>query len=361
MKQNKTYDKVFHLSDIDLDGYTSQYLMSLTNEEIEYYNCRIVDFYEKLNQIKNEILQLRGQKVLLLITDISLLDKDVENLNNFKNSNKHIDINFQVLDHHIVSDFVSGQEWYLFDTNRCSAKITSDYILENYTFDRELQNKIRHYGDFVDAVDRWQESSPWFRKGNLVASYLYNKFYFFEEIKHFKREAMFWFIPKLIDNIKEKDILDFELQEPYIRLDFLKGKISEELHNDRNIETKDKFNEYYTNLYSKVDTSTFKIKINERDETFKFFYNLNSDVFQSLSHMYLKENKELGFMLNIKGSGSMSFRSIGANVQEIAKEYFNGGGHKEASGGRIKFNKRMNSKEEVEEFLCSFNYIEKVE
>jgi len=77
--------------------------------------------------------------------------------------------------------------------------------------------------------------------------------------------------------------------------------------------------------------------------------------------LLIKENKELGFMLNIKGSGSMSFRSIGANVQEIAKEYFNGGGHKEASGGRIKFNKRMNSKEEVEEFLCSFNYIEKVE
>jgi len=355
---NKIYDIIYHLSDSDFDGYSSQYLMSLTDENIHFFNSRIIDFKEQVKLIKQDILQQKGKKVLFLITDISLTIDEINKFNNFKASNKHIDINFQLLDHHIVSEEVSSTEWYHCNINKCSAKLTSDYVLENYSFDNKTTEYISYLGDFVDSVDRWIEDSIWFRKANLVSSYIYNKFFFFEEIKTYKRETLFWFIEHLTKDIKDKTIFEFEMKEPLVRLKFLKNKIPEDLFKDENVEIKDKFIEYYTILYKNSITPTYEIEINSKKHTFKYFYNLNSDIYQNLSHSYLKMDKKVDFMINIKSSGAMSFRSIHTNVQEIAFQYFEGGGHKLASGGRFKFqDKPPRNKEEFEKEILRFDFI----
>ena len=62
---------------------------------------------------------------------------------------------------------------------------------------------------------------------------------------------------------------------------------------DKNICYEHKLYKYFTKLYTKMNTQTFEIKnIDNVNYKFKLFYELDSNVFQYLSHYYLNENND---------------------------------------------------------------------
>ena len=69
------YNKIYHLSHNDLDGYSSQYAMSFTGENIMYFNTSYEDVGININLIIKEILLNKKDKILFLITDVSLTEE----------------------------------------------------------------------------------------------------------------------------------------------------------------------------------------------------------------------------------------------------------------------------------------------
>ena len=55
-----------------------------------------------------------------------------------------------------------------------------------------------------------------------------------------------------------------------------------------------------------------------------------------LANLFLTQNSEFDFFLDLGSGGTVSFRANGnCDVSAVAKKYFNGGGHKNAAGGKI--------------------------
>ncbi len=153
---------------------------------------------------------------------------------------------------------------------------------------------------------------------------------------------------------RKNTIYDYENQLNKMLLSILYDKIEEKLLNDKNISYEHKLIKYYTNLYSTLDTKTFNFILKDIQHTFKLFFNLDSSIFQYLSHYYLNDNDNINFMVNIKSSGSCSFRSKDdIDVERVAREYFFGGGHTNASGGSIKMIDKINSESELIEILLN--------
>lgn len=55
-----------------------------------------------------------------------------------------------------------------------------------------------------------------------------------------------------------------------------------------------------------------------------------------LANLFLKQNPEYDFYIDVNPRGNVSLRANGnCDVSAMSKELFNGGGHKNASGGKI--------------------------
>jgi len=344
---NKKYDVVYHLSDIDLDGYGSQYLMNMTDEDIVFFNTNISELNKSINDIFELILKNKDKKILFMITDLSFNEKTIKKFNNFKKGNSNIDLTYQLLDHHKSNGENVNEEWYLFDNNRCSARITADWILENYDFNVFKIDYIEYLGDFIDAHDRWLENSIYFHKSNFLSDKIFN-IQFLDEMKNEKRDYIFYIIEKYTNFLKSGNIFDLESSSYNFDLIYLKDKIDFDLYKNINISLKLKYINYYAEFYlNKINIELLKFKNN----FVLVFYNLDKEIFQYMSKIIMKNRKNIDFLMNISTSGSISFRSQKEiDVGNISKKYFNGGGHKNAGGAKININ-GIHSKKELYKYL----------
>lgn len=353
------YDIIYHLSDTDLDGYGSQYLTSLLNENIKYYNCRIKDYNSKIKSILDDILLNKDKKILLLITDLSLTIDEADRLNNFIRGNSNIDLKIQLLDHHITGlETSKNNKWYYLDVDKCSAKITAYYVINYFEITSCAEiNYIDSIGDLIDSHDRWLENSIYHNKANHLADLVYNTL-FEDYMVDQKREYIFHIIKTLsyqiiYDNLSMKDI---ELRNYNMINSYLKNKIDEDIYENDDIKLEHKFYHYLETIYSELKNEIVEMKYNDQIVKFKISVNMDSNLFQYLSHIHLKKNRDLDFMVNLKNNNSkcsLSFRSLVFDVEEIARKHFEGGGHKQACGGKINFNKNFISDTEAKELILN--------
>ena len=123
--------KVFHLSHIDLDGYSCQLISKRCFEQINYYNSNYgKEIDQRLEQIIMDIERDIHGENLILITDLNLTLSQAKKL--VKMADESIkDIDILLLDHHKTgADCAKKYEWYHLDVKRCATKITYDYFLE---------------------------------------------------------------------------------------------------------------------------------------------------------------------------------------------------------------------------------------
>ena len=369
----KNYERIIHLSHNDLDGYSCQYLLNLVKEKeqkLTFLNTSYFDVNKNVNLVFDEILNNKNEKILFLISDVNLTMDVGDKINNFRNGNKNIDYDVLLIDHHKTGLDVAQKypEWYKLDISRCATYLVGKWLIENNNLEQELKNYIEFVMEFVDSHDRWLENHKYHEKANLISDFLFNKIVYPNFLENIKRENIFDILDIGFNFFIDENntIYDFETNQNKYLCSFLENKIPDEMFFDKNKSYSNKLIKLFTEEYKKIDTKTFLIDLDENTKySFKLFYELDSNIFQYLSHFYLNDIKDIDFMVNIKSKGSCSFRSKdNIDVGALANKYFYGGGHTNASGGNIPLDKDVKIKSESDIITIlydKYNVVEKLE
>ena len=335
--------KVFHLSHTDLDGYTCQFIAKEFFKDIVFFNAnygkevgvRIDSILEYNRTDFNQTLSAKFElhnplSYLILITDLNLTLTESMNLNQKVQDLKEqgYEIELTLLDHHI-----SGQEcankypWYFLDSTRCASKITWEYLLEHYTLQTPASKPWLHnLVEMTNSVDIWLEDGYNFEFGKVAMGMIsssneLNRFMFEREHRFYK----FRLIESTKDFLeRENGAVEFDNALFCLKKQILGG--------DPHTQTMD-------SITSQAQVRLLQDKKQECSIHFQDrlgFLSYSMGGISVLANLFLRANAEYDFYLDVNSKGNVSLRANGkCDVSALSKEYFNGGGHKNAAGGKI--------------------------
>ncbi len=339
--------KVYHLSHIDLDGYSCQIIATKVFENIEFYNSNYgEEIGERLREILDNIEKDdKFKKYFILITDLNLNLNEADFLQNSVNKSEK-DIEILLLDHHKSGEEVSQKySWYFLDTKRSATKITYDWFKSSGGID-----ELEEYVDAVNAYDIWLvEQKKRFEVGKVLARYVMSS----REINRimFPKDNI-KYIEYLLENglklINSKDahiVLDDELH-------FIKKKFFISGKNDT---LENLVSHFVVELLSKNKDA---MSVYYKDKKGILTYSVGNT--SIIGNLFLVNNPEFDFFMDINSRKNIGFRANNKmDVSLLAKEVFDGGGHANASGGRFgEFKDSFvygNIKKQIEERLLQFS------
>ncbi len=319
---------IYHLSHIDLDGYSCQLVMSFTPYNIKNYNANYgAEVKQKLDLILESIKKNKKIAAYILITDLNLSADEARWLNNEVkklNENK-FDVIINLLDHHgSGKDSANKYDWYYLDTSRCATKITYDYTKENFEFNEpEWMNKMV---DVVNAVDLWKmEEQENFEYGKVCMRLVtetreLNRVMFGEYDSAYKLSLLLE-ASKYVNEENAPIVLDEKIHS--LKKDFFKVNENNTLDN---LATK-----YIVKLLGALkETHTIYYK------GYKGFLSYGVGNTSIIGNGFLLTYPEYDFIVDVSYRGTMSLRANNkVSVSQISKEWAGGGGHPNAAGGRI--------------------------
>ncbi len=321
--------QIYHLSHIDLDGYGCQYLTRQCFEKIRCFNANYgpevgARLEQMLQLVREKRLQGEEGEILLLITDLNLSTKEC---NRLEKDAMEAGAKIQLLDHHATGASAAERfAWYFLDTKRCATKITYDWLREKFGFD--AQGKNEKIVDAIDAIDIWKEESPYFEYGKVLLGMIsgareVNRILFPDEDRAYKL-SLIEAARKILEEVPLEEapiVLDEALHGSKKRF-FLLGK------ND----TKDNLvAEYVTRL---LGNDKERMTIDYRGYKGILGYNVGSA--SLIGNAFLLANPDYDFYMDVNSRGNFSLRSNDKlDVSSMAAEIGNGGGHPNASGGKI--------------------------
>lgn len=325
-----------HLSHIDLDGYGCQLVTQeffKDNATIFFYNANYgKEVQARIEQIIQNIKANPSDKeVWVLISDLNLTLSECEwltevildlNLSGYK-------VSYELMDHH-----KSGQEcadkyqWYQLDTKRCATKIVYETLLERYHKPKVewLEAMVR----MINSIDLWLENGDNFEFGKVAMRLIVeckelNRFMFDDEDRIYKltllREAA-----KFLAKERGHILLDNAILE--LKKKYFKGSLESD--------TLDNLISSY-----QVDLLTQKSEIcsvyyQEGIAKYRGLLSYSIGNISVLANLFLKRNPHFDFFIDVSAKGNVSLRANNVcDVSLIAKKCFNGGGHFNASGGKI--------------------------
>jgi oligoribonuclease NrnB/cAMP/cGMP phosphodiesterase (DHH superfamily) len=321
--------KIYHLSHTDLDGFSCQYLVSLFFEDACYYNSNYgSEIIANIEKIVTDIKNQKEKDIFILITDLNLTIENCQYLENCVNNlSSDYNIKLQLLDHHATGKDASDEfSWYFLDNNRSATKITYDYLCENYKPLIETKN-VDKFVNAVNAIDIWLEDEVEnFEFGKvcnraMLESRELSKFVFPIEATNYK----FFMIDNCIKYLSfEKPNINLDENIYFLKKEFLRNGLEDD--------TIDNLSSRYvvTLLEDKKDMLTVEYNGHKGLLTF------NVGNISVLANLFLKRNANYDFFLDVGFRGTVSLRADGKiDVSKLSKDKFGGGGHKNASGGRI--------------------------
>ncbi|MFC3847424.1 DHH family phosphoesterase [Helicobacter baculiformis] len=339
--------QVFHLSHIDLDGYGCQFVSRHFFKEVTYYNANYGrEVSARLKEIITALNRRAVQKALILVTDLNLTLSEAEFLQKeseaLRLQGKEVEI--LLLDHHITGkDAAESYHWYHLDVERSASKITFETLKERY---RPLQESaletLAPMVEMINAIDIWQEEGFAFELGKVCmrmisSTHELNRFMFDCEHRAYKF-ALLEQVPRYIHQDKGAVAFDNDL--------FRLKKIA--LGGDPDQETMD-------NIASNAQVALLSQKKEACSvvcEGKKGFLSYSMGGISVLANLFLRQNPEFDFYIDVSFRGNVSLRANGkCDVSNISKQYFNGGGHKNASGGKIEGFKESFSYYDIKEQL----------
>ncbi len=314
--------KVFHLSHIDLDGYSCQLIAKRCFEQINYYNSNYgKEIDQRLEQIIRDIERDIHGENLVLITDLNLTLQQAKKL--VKMADESIkDIDILLLDHHKTgADCAKKYDWYHLDVKRCATKITYDYFLEK-GFDISSMEK---YVDVVNAVDIWLSDSEYFELGKVYMRIVAGA----REVNRMLfSETNSAYIFDLLENAQE-----------YLNVEDAHIKLDNGVHGLKKSFFRQDADNTLENLVAHFIVKMLTEKRDELTITFNGYRGIltysigNTSI---IGNEFLVKNPDFDFFMDINGRKNISMRANNkADVSMIAKKLFNGGGHANASGGRF--------------------------
>ena len=339
---------VYHLSHIDLDGYGCQYLSAKCFEKIDCFNAnygpevsaRLGEIVKKIEQDK--FIQGEETERLILITDLNLTTKEG---NWIEKEAVRIGAKLQLLDHHATGAKAAERfAWYKLDTTRCATLITYAWLQEHYAFDKE--NRLSMIVKAINAIDIWVSDDALFEYGKVMLGMIsgareVNRILFPAQDRAFKLS--------LIEAAKER----IEKENAPIQLDDDLHQIKKSFFREEKNNTKDNLVAFYvTDL---LTTDKQRLTINYKGYKGILGYNVGNT--SIIGNTCMVENPDYDFYMDVNFRGNFSLRSNNKlDVSQMAAHIGNGGGHPNASGGKIEGYKDSFVYADVRKFVQ--NYID---
>jgi len=337
---------LYHLSHIDLDGYGCQYLTASCFERIECYNANYgPEVTARLKEIIRKIGQdrfLHGDKVapLILITDLNLTTKEA---NWIEKEAVRIGAKLQLLDHHATGKSASERfAWYKLDTDKCATLITYRWLQQHYGFDKENSEETIVHA--INAIDIWKNDHSLFEYGKVMLGMIsgareINRILFPAEDRAFKL-SLIEAAKARIENESAPILLDDDLHQ--IKKAFFRQKENN---------TKDNLVAFFvTDLLTQEKE---RLTIFYRGYKGILGYNIGNT--SIIGNTCMVNNPDYDFYMDINFRGHFSLRSNHKlDVSKMAAEIGNGGGHPNASGGKIEGYKDSFVYAEVRKFVQNY-------
>ncbi len=314
--------KVFHLSHIDLDGYSCQLISKRCFKNIAFYNSNYgKEINERIYQIIQRIEFEKYEENLILITDVNLtLDQAKYLLKNVEESSENIKL--LLLDHHKTGqDCANMYDWYHLDVSRCATKITYDYFLkEGYDI-----GDMARYVDVVNAIDIWLKDSQYFELGKVCMRLVSNS-------REVNRMLFSSTNSDYIFHLLEKAQAYFDESAPHIALDNHVHALKKSFFKKEKDDTLENLvSDFVVDMLSK---NSENMTVYYHDKRGILTYSIGN--VSIIGNDFLVSNDTFDFFMDINGRGNVSLRANDrADVSALAKKVFNGGGHANASGGRF--------------------------
>lgn len=315
---------LIHVSHNDLDGFACQYLTENLTKNRMLFNIptgadNICKFLESLEELIETDVCFRNKKVLALFTDLNLDDEvyfEIE-ASNFFNS---VGCDIIWLDHHVTNESFKD-DWIYINKDMCATKITSLLVekLKPLTIKGELSDIV----EAVNAYDVWIENHRLFEMGKLLSDVVYGTIGLSSELYgELRNNLVFKILDRAKDYIKKENghiALDKEIYN--IKYEFFYLDKDDTLSNLKNAYVTEELINNIEKCYIKHGKYTGVLLTNIDDISY-------------VGNAILKHDPLIEFVINIKSNKTLSFRGRGnLDLSEFARYYFNGGGHKCASGG----------------------------
>jgi len=319
--------QIYHLSHIDLDGYGCQYLTQNCFEHIQSYNANYgpevkTRLEEIITTIKREKFLGKNREHIILVTDLNLTPKEAKWL---EAEAMEVGAKIQLLDHHGSGEKTATQyAWYKLDTTRCATLITYNWLQEHHNFDKD--NRYAKIVKAINAIDIWVSEDELFEFGKVGLGMIsgareINRTLFPNQDRELKLS--------LIDAMREY----VEKENAHILLDDNLHKLKKTFFKQDKDNTKDNLAAIYMTKLLSIDKQ--RLTIDYRGYKGLLGYNLGNT--SILGNTFLVENPDYDFYMDINWRGNFSLRSNNKlDVSKMAEEIGNGGGHPNASGGKIK-------------------------
>lgn len=358
--------KVHHLSHIDLDGYGAQFVARKCFSNINFYNANYGrEVNSRLFEILSKVRSEQEKESLILITDLSLsldeaqmLQSEVAAINRGEGTKGEKKVQLLLLDHHISGQMVAKKmSWYHLESKHCATKITLQKLREY--FNLSVDSDLEQFVEMINSVDTWDESGFAFNFGkvamNMIASTReFSRFMFDDFDRGFKFALLEEAIKHLLIDGRLREYCEVSLDNDIF---FMKKRL---LNGDVQRETMDfilarKQSEL---LKEHMDEYTVYYRPSKKDRYYdkKGILTYMVGGVSVLANLFLKENPEFKFFIDLSNRGGLSLRSNGDfDVAALSADLFNGGGHKSAAGGKIeRFRETFlysEAKSQIEEIL----------
>jgi len=318
---------IYHLSHIDLDGYSCQLVMKYTPYVLHNYNANYGPEVKSKLTLMLDAIKKEKKNSLILISDLNLTADESQWLTNSvaKLNTQGIDVKLTLLDHHgSGAQSAKKHDWYYLDESRCATKIVYDYAKEHFEFNEP--EWMEKYVDVVNAVDLWKkEEHDNFEYGKVCMRLVnetreLNRIMFADEDNRYKLSLL----EEAVNYIHEKNapiILDEKIH--LIKKAFFKRDKDDTLDNLATA--------FIVELLgSQRATNTIYYK------GYKGFLSYAIGNTSIIGNGFLVAYPEYDFIVDVSFKGTMSLRADNnVSVAQISKEWANGGGHPNAAGGRI--------------------------
>ena len=324
---------LYHLSHIDLDGYGCQLVSSefykTRASKIFFYNANYgKEVLARLEQIVRDIKNNKKESHIL-ISDLNLTMSECDELKKeiLELNLSGYQVSYELLDHHKSGQECANKyEWYVLDTKRCATKIVYDTLLGRFGLDESVRKWLEPMVEMINSIDLWNEEGFAFEFGKVAMRLIVeckelNRFMFDDEDRAYKlsllRESS-----RFLGEERGHILLDNAILE--MKKCYLNGSLLSD--------TLDNLISHFQNKLLGQKASECTLYCGE----YRGFLSYGVGNISVLANLFLKTHTEFDFFLDVNARGNVSLRANGnCDVSVIAKKFFNGGGHFNASGGKI--------------------------
>jgi oligoribonuclease NrnB/cAMP/cGMP phosphodiesterase (DHH superfamily) len=282
-------------------------------------SARLGEIVKKIEQDK--FIQGEETERLILITDLNLTTKEG---NWIEKEAIRIGAKIQLLDHHATGAKAAERfAWYKLDTSRCATLITYDWLQTHYDFDKE--NKLVKIVKAINAIDIWLSDDTLFEYGKVMLGMIsgareVNRILFPSQDRAFKLS--------LIEAAKER----VEKENAPIKLDDDLHQIKKSFFIEKENNTKDNLVAFYVTDLLTTDRQRLTITY----KGYKGILGYNVGNTSIIGNPCMVNNPDYDFYMDVNFRGNFSLRSNNKlDVSQMAAHIGNGGGHPNASGGKI--------------------------